>query len=446
MRGPTSSRTIAGIGTIAHELGHLFGLPDLYDRGDITQGIGAWGLMGYGSWGADPATDDTTRPVHMTAYSKYRLGVLDPQIVSTRDAHELPPIEEYPVAHMIRDGLEDTKEYFLLEYRKRIGFDSELPGDGILIWHVDDAQPDYNSSSFEHPTLRLEEASAYDGLATERFGTVTQMWRADMAMVGGFSDLSGDGYTNSRLYSEQDFYVRFYDWGGRTYITANNFSMPDAVDSQLYGTKVMTYDLSTLRATPREVDGSSGNFTLSWKPSNTAEHYEVERALFGKVDSLFDGAEDGQRSHALWNFSGAARRSSGSAASGQFSYMLAAMDESEERYLSEVQSMTLRQPFRLTESSIISCDVMSHVSDGKACLALLLSKDGGETLDHKEGGLVASAQRGRSDVGYELQYSDDLVNWSIVEESEESDVYVARFRVDAAVAARFVRLHVFMRY
>lgn len=623
MRGRVSSTSIAGIGTIAHEIGHLFGLPDLYDRGDTTKGIGTWGLMGYGSWGAASGTDDTTRPVHMTAYSKYRLGVLDPEIVSSRDALELPPIEEHPVAHMIRDGLEDTNEYFLLEYRKRTGLDADLPGDGILIWHVDDTQPDYNSSSFEHPTLRLEEAWGSDDLASERFGTSSQMWRADNGIAGGFSDLSGNQYTNARRYADNDFYIRFPDSASRTHIAVDNFSSPDAVDSQRFGTKVMTYDLTTLRPTLGEVDASTGNFTLSWKSPAAAENFEVQRSRLGTVDSLFDGAEDGQRSHALWSFSGAARRSSGGAASGEYSYMLSAMDETQTRYLSEVQSMTLRQPFRLTEQSVISYDVVSHLSLNKGYLSLLLSKDDGETwttlldvagyfdpfdslslgpsqwkaagfeagdlcrlrfwadikqiwgwigypnygfaidnfslenveidgpeawsrvsqgpaateleafvrepgdfafrarafvngqwqgfsepfaisadtageslysrwiktkgldpsdfhersdtdadglpnfwefaldldpqapdrpetvdfaLDRSEGQIVATAKRGRGDVGYELQYSDDLENWSAAQESETSDEEFARFSVDAAMSARFVRLRVFMLY
>ena len=40
------------IGTMAHETGHAFGLPDLYDTdlrsASVTQGIGEWGIMGSG--------------------------------------------------------------------------------------------------------------------------------------------------------------------------------------------------------------------------------------------------------------------------------------------------------------------------------------------------------------------------------------------------------------
>lgn len=35
-------------------------------------------------------------------------------------------------------------EYFLIENRQRSGYDSQLPGDGLLVWHIDDLQHDNN--------------------------------------------------------------------------------------------------------------------------------------------------------------------------------------------------------------------------------------------------------------------------------------------------------------
>jgi immune inhibitor A len=46
------------VGTYAHELGHLLGLPDLYDVTLNTFGLGMWSLMAYGSWGGG----DGSRP------------------------------------------------------------------------------------------------------------------------------------------------------------------------------------------------------------------------------------------------------------------------------------------------------------------------------------------------------------------------------------------------
>src|SRR5206468_9289811 len=50
--GATNCNTsqIMPIGTVAHETGHGFGLPDLYDTQGPTEGIGQWGLMSSGSF------------------------------------------------------------------------------------------------------------------------------------------------------------------------------------------------------------------------------------------------------------------------------------------------------------------------------------------------------------------------------------------------------------
>ncbi len=46
--------SIMPVGTVAHETGHAFGLPDLYDTNLrsplVTQGIGEWGIMGSGNY------------------------------------------------------------------------------------------------------------------------------------------------------------------------------------------------------------------------------------------------------------------------------------------------------------------------------------------------------------------------------------------------------------
>lgn len=133
--------SINEIGVLAHELGHGFGLPDLYctATGCISGGIGRWGLMGSGSWGC--GSFNPARPCHLGAWSKSVLGWVDVRSLAPDSDHpdvQLDPVQAGEVVRI--DAADGSDEYFLLENRQRSGFDEELPGTGMLIWHVD---PDY---------------------------------------------------------------------------------------------------------------------------------------------------------------------------------------------------------------------------------------------------------------------------------------------------------------
>ncbi len=59
------------IGVFCHELGHVLGLPDLYDTSSVTNGVGNWSLMGSGSWGDDAKG---TRPAPLLAWERFKIG------------------------------------------------------------------------------------------------------------------------------------------------------------------------------------------------------------------------------------------------------------------------------------------------------------------------------------------------------------------------------------
>jgi len=139
---------LSEIGVFAHELGHGFGLPDLY--GDSHGGAGRWDLMGTGSWGCS-SRFEPERPCHMGAWSKSMLGWLDVDWLpfgSSFRSVSLDPVETSGRALAIPSG-DGSGEYFLIENRQRVGFDGAIPETGLLIWHVDpwwiDVQLEYNA-------------------------------------------------------------------------------------------------------------------------------------------------------------------------------------------------------------------------------------------------------------------------------------------------------------
>lgn len=129
------------IGVFAHELGHGFGLPDLYVTGGSGghEGIGNWGLMGTGAWGCDGQT--AWSPCHMSAWSKAFLGWADVETLpSGTDLGTLvlPPVETSGKVYRMDSG-DGSGEYLLLENRQALGFDEHLYAPGLLVWQIDPA-------------------------------------------------------------------------------------------------------------------------------------------------------------------------------------------------------------------------------------------------------------------------------------------------------------------
>ncbi len=168
LSGDGGSPAAAEIGVFCHELCHQLGLVDLYDTSDDSaeaggtpsNGIGNWGIMGHGSYGGDGASPQ--RPTHPCAWSKLRLGWVSPVLEDAVGEQSLPPVDTEPLVARLWDNNRRDFSYFLLSYRRRQGFDSRLPGEGLLIWHVDESQPDNQDPS--HKLVDLEEADGLEDL------------------------------------------------------------------------------------------------------------------------------------------------------------------------------------------------------------------------------------------------------------------------------------------
>ncbi len=124
------------VGVFVHELGHVFGLPDLYDSDYSSEGLGNWSVMAGGSWGNNGRT-----PVHFDAWSKVALGFVQPVVVNgTLEDVPLPRVEDAPVIYKLWRYNQSGPQYFLVENRRKVLFDAYLPSEGLLIFHVDETQ------------------------------------------------------------------------------------------------------------------------------------------------------------------------------------------------------------------------------------------------------------------------------------------------------------------
>ena len=139
----TDPGDIHPIGTICHELGHVLGLPDLYNTLDIDDpGIGRWGLMGSGNY------FQQNSPAYMSAWSRYRLGYIEPFIVGDiiEGVQEvLLPAEigsSDQVAMVLPMDSNMPQEYIIIENRQKMGSDEYLNSSGLMVWQVDETMTD----------------------------------------------------------------------------------------------------------------------------------------------------------------------------------------------------------------------------------------------------------------------------------------------------------------
>ncbi|MEU4219629.1 M6 family metalloprotease domain-containing protein [Actinoplanes sp. NPDC026623] len=148
----------ARIGVCAHELGHLlFGWPDLYDTDQSSEGIGNWCLMAAGSWNGRGDT-----PAHPNGFLKVDQGWANRTDQTANGTVVLPDVKaNHEVLRLWHDGVANT-EYFLLENRQRTGFDAALPGDGLLIWHIDETVD--NNRDENHYRVALMQADGMRNL------------------------------------------------------------------------------------------------------------------------------------------------------------------------------------------------------------------------------------------------------------------------------------------
>ena len=128
------------IGTICHEFSHVLGLPDYYPTDNNTAMYpytpGAWSLMGYGNY-----LNEGRTPPNYSIYDKYFMGWVRPAILNEPEDVVLPA-DGLSGRLVTSDGLipangvlcTDTVWYF--ENRQREGWDSYLPGEGLLVWQV----------------------------------------------------------------------------------------------------------------------------------------------------------------------------------------------------------------------------------------------------------------------------------------------------------------------
>ncbi len=361
---PDTTYGITRIGVVCHEMGHFFGLPDLYDYSGATSGLGYWSLMASGSWNGSYGT----RPAHLDAWSKCFLGFVNPEPVHSQAGLSLPRVADNSVVKLLRDGTANG-EFFLLENRAKTGFDnSSQIYPGLLIYHVYSLSANNDLGTWAHPVLKLEEADGDNSLGSRTASSEAgDVWTSTSGLAGGFRDQTGNSSANAMLY-QADAYTRTENVAYYTYNTVSNFSAAGSV---------MTCSLKSLRTTVGSLATNTSAYTVIWPACSQATKYEIQEGVTTNLSSFADGAEDEDATYEAWYLAGTVKRDSGGKRSGSYCYSMHQYYSS--KWGSAVQSLTLRKPFRVGPGTTVSFYMLSHLSAGNGYLKCQISNDDGDT-------------------------------------------------------------------
>lgn len=174
---------INGIGLFCHEFSHCMGLPDIYPttvaaQAALNPAMEYWDLMDGGEY-----VYNGYYPTEYTAWEREAMGWFTIDTLKTTDKGRvtLENINSGGKAYrIINENSEEGKEYLILQYIENEGWNTRLPGHGMLISHVD-----YDAYAFS-----LEDNSVNNTTGHSRFTIIP----ADGEYISFYDNDRSDDY------------------------------------------------------------------------------------------------------------------------------------------------------------------------------------------------------------------------------------------------------------
>ncbi len=230
----TISSLDSGMGTVVHEMLHQMGALDLYDvhselPSSTWNGLGDWDIMASGNW------NDNGRTPSMPGSSTLDLigahGVID---VDTKidGTYVIAPISSTSGGTRILSLETAPGERVLISLRSDIGFDSALPGHGILVEYQD-----MNNGNSADNTVNHDPNNAW-AIIIEADGDDALLRNRDSGSEGDVFSLNDTfGNTGIRI---KDNRGRFVHWTATVTQISNNSASVEISTPSTQTTSVLT--------------------------------------------------------------------------------------------------------------------------------------------------------------------------------------------------------------
>ena len=202
-----ATEAIDGIGAFCHEFSHCMGLKDHYDINGRGYGTGFWDIMCFGCYNGN-----SFLPAEYNSYEKMFCGWKEP-IVLNAEPQKIEGMKALAAGGdtyiFYNDGNEN--EYYMLENRQKTGWDAALPGEGLIVLHVDyskgaweDNQVNYNAARQRMTVIpadnslgSIDEDKAGDAWPYQGNNSLTNYSRPACTVYNANTD--GTGYMNKYL-------------------------------------------------------------------------------------------------------------------------------------------------------------------------------------------------------------------------------------------------------
>ena len=167
-----SGSNMCGVGTFCHEFGHVLGLPDYYATNDAKhQTLSYWNIMDNG-----PYLNLGRTPPSYSAFDRFYLNWLVPTEIKKPGLYTLDNLNAVNKAylftqygnHNLVGSNPSPVEFFTLENRQNISWDSYLPGHGMLVSHIYYSATDWADNSPNNNALAMGyDIVEADGIAND---------------------------------------------------------------------------------------------------------------------------------------------------------------------------------------------------------------------------------------------------------------------------------------
>lgn len=266
------------IGTVAHELGHFIGAPDLYDTNKTSSSsnwsyAGNVSLMSSGSWLNYSGKTRGTAPAYMDPYNAIECGLLP--VTEVYEDGEYTMYSRHSSKgeyNILKIRTANPKEYYLVENRYHEEGDTQFDAisstnRAIMIWHIDESiatGSGVNSSGKGHDPGVVP--MGVSGLSTSNCG---------FKYVDG--SLDGRSYTFESNSSKYRFPISGTSYTSVTAEEASTFAIKITVKEGSYAGDEMVVSVSVNAKLAPE-------FSVS-----TEEKLTTALSFKGKITNLFGG-------------------------------------------------------------------------------------------------------------------------------------------------------------